>query len=554
MSKPLVHVVPNYNFQRIEGYNFIATNKSIDELWGANYIMFQNADYGDKWFYAFITKLEYKQRNNTWIHFEIDVLQTWIWNVTFKPSYVVREHCPLYNSDGTPVINTQDEGLAYGREYNTVSVSQLKPYGDLYFLVVVAKKAMHDTSGSTHFDADGYGWSMNGLPQPLNYYIHPFYLDGSVPASNFTLNEQVGAVMVAMYEWVQTNNSTASGAVDNIVSMYVTNYLPDQSPYDGTTITFNTNYYQNVTIGSLQTVFVNSMVYSTGIQDLGNKYNGFTSVVESKLLMYPYTVTVLTDFKGNQVELKNEYINNTNLMIDIKGSLGTSNKVSYSVKDYNTTITDDTFKDAISQNHAIIDNSPNDIPVLVDMLSAFIQGNKNSLQNQYHSIMFNGVANLAGSSIGAIASMASGSATGIASSITGGIQGAGNSVLQMQAMNAKQEDIKNTPPSIYNMGGNPNFDFGNGYTGLWVLKKEITSEYRKKLSDFFNMFGYKVNEVKLPNTHTRANWNYVQTKGIVLIGSINNQDLQELKDVFDNGITLWHTDDIGNYALDNGVL
>jgi hypothetical protein len=168
--------------------------------------------------------------------------------------------------------------------------------------------------------------------------------------------------------------------------------------------------------------------------------------------------------------------------------------------------------------------------------------------------MFNGVANLAGSSIGAIASMASGSATGIASSITGGIQGAGNSVLQMQAMNAKQEDIKNTPPSIYNMGGNPNFDFGNGYTGLWVLKKEITSEYRKKLSDFFNMFGYKVNEVKLPNTHTRANWNYVQTKGIVLIGSINNQDLQELKDVFDNGITLWHTDDIGNYALDNGVL
>jgi hypothetical protein len=37
-------------------------------------------------------------------------------------------------------------------------------------------------------------------------------------------------------------------------------------------------------------------------------------------------------------------------------------------------------------------------------------------------------------------------------------------------------------------------------------------------------------------------------------GNFNNEDLNELKAIFDNGITLWHTDDIGNYSLDNGVI
>jgi hypothetical protein len=40
----------------------------------------------------------------------------------------------------------------------------------------------------------------------------------------------------------------------------------------------------------------------------------------------------------------------------------------------------------------------------------------------------------------------------------------------------------------------------------------------------------------------------------VIQASINNEDLEELKAVFDNGITLWHVEDIGNYTLSNGVI
>ena len=134
------------------------------------------------------------------------------------------------------------------------------------------------------------------------------------------------------------------------------------------------------------------------------------------------------------------------------------------------------------------------------------------------------------------------------------IQGAGNTVLDLQAMQAKKQDISNVPPQIAKMGSNTAYDFGNGHKGIYVIKKQITEEYRKKLTDFFKMFGYKVNEVKIPNFHTRQNWNYVQTSSCNITGNFNNEDLNELKSVFDNGITLWHTDDVGNYSLGNEVI
>jgi hypothetical protein len=142
-GKTVVHAMSQANFQRIEGYNFVAVNESIDDLWGVNYLMFQNTSYNSKWFYAFVTKLEYKQKNLTYVHFQMDVFQTWRFDYTFKPSFVVREHCKLWNTDGTPVINTVDEGLNYGSDYEVVDVLNYKPIDNLYYLVIVTKQTMH---------------------------------------------------------------------------------------------------------------------------------------------------------------------------------------------------------------------------------------------------------------------------------------------------------------------------------------------------------------------------------------------------------------------------
>jgi hypothetical protein len=537
-NQTVVYTYSDFNIQRVDDKTFIRLNVDIDNLWGVNYVVFYNKTQG-RHFYAFVTKLEYIQKNRTDVHIQLDVVQTWMFDMNWQPSYVVREHCPLWNSDGSPVINTVPEDLNYGTDYKVAKVDQYRAYDNLYFLVVVSKKTLQSPSV--------YQWSVNGLPQHLCFYVHPFKLDGSVPTSNMTLTPYVGDVITNIY----TNTSD----VNNVVSMYVTDMLPDNPYYDGATINFDTNKYASVAIGSANTLMAQNVSYSSWIKDMGNKYSGFSSVTESKLLMYPYTVTIIDDFKGNRIELKNEYIDSPDLILDIRGSLGTSNKTVYSVKDYlNGQLSDDGVKEKVSMEHALIDNNPNDIPVMVDMLAAYIQGNRNSLQVQKNKIEFNADMGIAGGLIGGIASIMGGTPVGALSSGTSIIKSGGDAMLQAQALQAKQKDISNVPPSIAKMGSNSYFDYGNGYTGVWIIKKEITPEYRKKLTDFFNMYGYKKNEVKIPNFHTRQYWNYVQTNSCVIQGNFNHEDLEEIKSVFDGGITLWHTDNIGNYSLSNGVI
>lgn len=561
-SKPVVHSMIEANFQRIEGYNYIAVNKSIDDLWNTNYIMFRNTSYNNKWFYAFVTKLEYKNAGLTYVHFQIDVFQTWKFEMNFKPSYIVREHCKLWNTDGTPVINTIDEGLNYGSEYDNVYAERFTPYADIYFLVIVTKSLMHDLADANSNDIYP---TINASPQPLNYYVHPFKLDGSDPvvwdgAESIVLSKPT-KVLEALYK--------LDDAVNNVVSLYITDYIGTNMSFSDGVLTMPPTQFEQATIHDttvtpnifLNTVFVKEIKnYVPRVIDLGEKWSGYESVKESKLLMYPYTQLLLDDFKGNRTTFKTEYVNHTNLKLIIKGSLGTSNKVSYGFADYN--YSGNGFFNQLSDESALINNEPNDIPIVTDMLAAYLQGNRNSLQNQKNSIIFNGVMNAIGGVTNTVGGAVTGGAIGgVGGAIAGGlggatstVQGAGNAVLQMQGLQAKQKDINNIPPSIAKMGSNTAYNLGNDYNGLYIIKKQIKPEYRKKLEDFFNMFGYKVNEVKTPNFHTRQYWNYVQTSNCIITGNFNNDDLNELKNIFDSGITLWHTDDIGNYSLENGVI
>lgn len=53
--------------------------------------MYQNSNYSNKWFYAFITSMEYKNDNTTYIKLETDIWQTYQFEIQFKPSFIVRE-------------------------------------------------------------------------------------------------------------------------------------------------------------------------------------------------------------------------------------------------------------------------------------------------------------------------------------------------------------------------------------------------------------------------------------------------------------------------------
>lgn len=80
----------------------------------------------------------------------------------------------------------------------------------------------------------------------------------------------------------------------------------------------------------------------------------------------------------------------------------------------------------------------------------------------------------------------------------------------------------------------------------------IKRQFAERLDKYFDMYGYLTNTVKTPNLNNRPNWNYVKTIGANIIGNIPQTDLQEIKDFFNNGITLWHTtSNYLNYSANN---
>ena len=392
LNHKITHSYTDFTYQRQE--QSVKVPGLFDELYNCNYIMFHNPDnLYKKWFYAFITRKEYINPHTTRIFFEIDVYQTWQFEMKWQPSFIAREHRLRFNADGTPVINTVDEGLNYGTEYDIVAVEHFVPATDVYYLVIGCKQSLHLKN-----DAGDYiiNPNNNGITQPLSFYILPMRKNGdAVPTT-------VGGTAVtldrAQYALAALYESTTS--VNNIVSLTITQHLGYDVGYDGT-CHFETPAFMDASIaitgGTLHLIALLGLEnYGGNTKTFTDKYAGYNNVTEGKLLMYPYTVLCMTDYKGNQIEFKNEYINQPDIEVGVRGSIGTNNKVAYYLNSYGQ---GDTGQPSWIEN-SLVDDNPNDVPIITDLLAAYLQGNRNAIALQKAQINYNQNMGLVMGSIG----------------------------------------------------------------------------------------------------------------------------------------------------------
>lgn len=105
-----------------------------------------------------------------------------------------------------------------------------------------------------------------------------------------------------------------------------------------------------------------------------------------------------------------------------------------------------------------------------------------------------------------------------------------------------------------------NVNGGDAITGgrindCYIYKMSITSKFAQIIDRHFDMFGYKVNTVKIPNITGRRNWNYVKTIGCYIDANIPQTDLEEIKSLFNNGITFWHNPaTFADYTQNNDII
>lgn len=121
-------------FQSFTKFTYVRHRNSVhvpgnaDLYYGANYCMFKNSGYSNKWFYAFITSVNYVNDNTTELVIELDLLQSWMFDFSIGRCFVDREHV----ADDTVGKHTIPENIPFGP---LVGVNQIQ-YGQTPVCVV----------------------------------------------------------------------------------------------------------------------------------------------------------------------------------------------------------------------------------------------------------------------------------------------------------------------------------------------------------------------------------------------------------------------------------
>lgn len=612
----------NFKYQRSNGT--ISYPLPKDEVLQYNYLMYKNNSFSNKWFYAFITNVSYVNPKTCLISFELDVFQTWFFDIEFQPSYIERQHCKRWNSDGSPVINTVPESLDYGSEYEIKNVIRGYDFDNkskIKWLVLgfaIGQDEFTTTSLANTLLFNG------GVYDNIIYSVIPLK---SVPDLNtkilFHGNNDSNVVNYgSTAEYLVSKSRYSKRLVGKLKTFYVTDYLPIQ--YD---VKFNSENYDivitsdqiyntslvafegetSVTLPFIAGNIDFTTIYEKQSYNLGNKYQYLKDgITESKLLMYPYSVNVLTDLQGNMFEIKNEYVEGNNLGITVNPSISISNKIAYTVDNYlgSSKITS---RGNIILDNGIINSNNNSLSVIDDYTSAYIQGNLNTIKNnvammQQNTGLNNQIAQRNASTrmgtiniqyagqqgqilndmtYNSINSLMTGNLLNGARSISNGLRDTTNAAIQnmtnvgvaqvenqnminntkakgelsnQQAINttmAQFQDARNKPDNVVLQGGNAQFTYGYQNMGFYVLSKQITKEYINLLQSYFQKYGYAYHRIEKPNLKSRKSWNYIQTVGANIIGNIPQVYIDALENIFNSGLTIWHTTDVGNYSLNN---
>lgn len=149
-------------------------------------------------------------------------------------------------------------------------------------------------------------------------------------------------------------------------------------------------------------------------------------------------------------------------------------------------------------------------------------------------------------------------ALGLAQLATGNIIGGATMAEGLgQVASTMQENYRHSllPESFRGNINGGDFLAAANRNGFYFYKMSIKREMAESIDGYFSMYGYKVNAVKIPNIQGRQNWNFVKCVGANIEGLIPEYYLNEIKGLFNNGITFWHYPaTFLDYSQNNGIV
>ncbi|MBQ1551681.1 MAG: hypothetical protein IIZ67_06225 [Bacilli bacterium] len=488
--------VDNFTYQRKDG--IIRYPAHIDSIINYNYCMYQNSNYTNKWFYAFITGMSYINDNMTEISITTDVYQTWQFDIDVKTSYVEREHV----NDDTIGKNTYPESLETG-EYSIlesleiglpiVSDDSRKEY---YFTCIM--------SSWDPFEQKPTSSRMCGVDQGCSFFVMGEY-------------RSVSYFMGMMA--TQSKNDAIIGAFVIPIELFYYGDYTQPIPSTWWDYMFESGGLSYYAYKKLDSTIVGGTYFKQAIKMNEPTFSPASTTIgytpkNNKLLCYPYSYIEISNNNGGNAIFRYEDFDTSQTLGFIKflqvGTITPGCSITlipeyYKNKNYN-------YEESVPMGKLPI------CSYQVDMYTNWLT--QNSLQCQL--------------SVGeSLLSTAVGASTGNPIAIASGLMGIANTLAEVD----KQSKV---PPQAQGNINNGDVCYSSDNLRYTIYKKSIKKEYAEKIDNYFSMFGYRVNITKVPNIYGRTNWNYVKTIDVNIEGYIPQTDLQAIKDMFNKGVTFWH--------------
>lgn len=514
----------NLTYQR--DYQVYALQAEYDNtITSCNYLRYRNNNYGNKWFYAFITSIRYVNPNTVYIDFILDAYQTFMFDITWKDCFIERSHV----RDDTLGAHTLDEGIHVGNRYSKeVNVSW--PGTDVFAgnvnvvpIIFLAAAYVFPSSGDPTERI--ITANVQGTPTTLAVWFPNFDVIKTAPLfqmQQFLKLLQNSSKSNAIVASVAIPEHIARGTWNTMkgVEGAITEVQPDPKAIESGA------YLQ---ISNQQFIdSVNATLTLTPLMSYTPR--------NKKLYCYPFTYFVLSSNQGENVTIKTEWLPETQPPVgdpdrELKLSLSAniSPDSSYFCKVTNANSASRALTCTMAQ-----------LPQVATASSTYANWLAGHMASITSGILANGLQIFGGTAATVSGAGASAGIGGITSGVNGIIGTIGNLI-----------DAEKMPASLNSSGGSTgNAAINNRRFSLY--QQVLNPDMYASIDQFFDMYGYKVNMNGTPDFYCRAYWQYFKIPIVNITGNVPAEYMNQIKSTFQNGVTLWNYSagdgvDVGNY-------
>lgn len=451
-----------------------------------NYISFVNNQQGTpaRTIYAYVTDINYVNVNTVEVVYEVDWIQTYLFDFVYEPTMVEREHV---NDDvmGRYVL---DEGLDFG-EYQV----DRQKRSDFEPAVIL-----------TYYPEDGGIQALDNIAVCGNFYFSKL--------SSSSGMQFINSILV--------NNADTPEKISSIFMC-----VDKMAPQGGTGF-FNMDF--------------NATEETTFLPQAGTSGAGSYTPQNNKMLCFPYKFLTADNFGGSVQQYRWELCNTPGSFEGIiNGNSVPKPCMHFFPINYRGTKADSTQTNNYKQEGIWYDNFP---------ACNYVSDTYRAWVSQFGtSYAIEKTASVALSVVGTVGSLLTGNLPG---ALAGGVSTVNQGVGVYNEIKDKQIHSAQSHGTV----GQSGLNFADWDIGFRLTHYSIPQEDAKRIDKYFTRYGYRVDKVKVPNVTGRQYVNYVKCSVGRVSGNISVDAKIQMERALQQGVTFWHTDNLGADITSNPIV